>query len=374
MNNTNPSQRNLYVCATLLNLISSLVLQMTDNAGIPADLILQDTTDFGDLAEKIRQTGLFEHVDECPCLDALNAAKAPVSTEERRHAFRELVASYALPRQQHYANLYVHLPSTASQLFFYALGRTGCRPNVYLVDEGSGTYAADVLPLANDPYKNLTEPEDCFHAHVQGIYLYEPELYVGGNEELSILPLRRINALTSDQKKLLVGLFPVVEQVQEPIIFMEGCFYGDGFISNEYDLLMKIIDQVGRENVIVKRHPRNPIDRFTSRGIKVMPEQAVPWEIMLLSQNLRGKLLVSVASTACLSPKTIYGMEPQVLLLRQLYLGRIPFLETPSFRRFFEKAEALFNQEKQIVWNPRSILEMKHQLDEYLWNLGGEQA
>ncbi len=374
MNDITLPRRNLYVCATLLNLISSLVLQMTDNAGTPADLILQDTTDFGDLAEKIRQTGLFEHVDECPCLDALNAAKAPLSVQERRQAFRRLVESYPLPRQQRYTHLYVHLPSTASQLFYHALLRDGSRPAVYLVDEGSGTYAADALPVSNDPFAGLTAPEDSFHAHVQGIYLYAPEMYVGDNQQLSILPLCRINDLTPAHKNLLTGLFPVVEQVREPIIFMEGCFYGDGFISDEYDLLMKLIRQVGRENVIVKRHPRNPVDRFTGRGIKVMPEQAVPWEIMLLSQQLEGKLLVSVASTACLSPRTIYGMEPQVLLLRHLYLGRIPFLETPSFSRFFDKAEALFNQEKQLVWSPRSMPEMECQLDEYLWSKRGEQA
>jgi len=123
---------------------------------------------------------------------------------------------------------------------------------------------------------------------------------------------------------------------------------------------------VGKENVIVKRHPRVKVDRYTDKGIKVLANSNVPWEVMLMSQSLQGKLLVSVASFTCMSPLTIYGMEYRAMLLNNLRQGVIPFLSEPSYVQFITNVEAQLNRKRQNIWNPMTLKEMYLQLDSYL--------
>jgi len=223
-----------------------------------------------------------------------------------------------------------------------------------------------VTPRDIDFFVHKRFGKDGFYERVRSIYLFQPELYTGGNTRVELRPLRKINALMPEQQAFLRSLYPSTPQIQEKVIFFEGCFHADGHMCNEYDLLMKIIERVGKENIIVKRHPRVKVDRYTDRGIKVLANANVPWEIMLMSQSLEGKLLISVASFTCMSPLVIYGMEYRTMLLNNLKRGRVYFLEEQGYIDFISNLEKQLNRDRQHIWNPKSLKEMYVQLDRYL--------
>ncbi|MBE5803025.1 MAG: hypothetical protein E7316_00760 [Clostridiales bacterium] len=366
-------RRSLYLGLTFLNLVSSVVLQMTDNAGVPADLVLCDTSDFSGLKDKLEKTGLFEHVDECVCMPPIDKMKKITALDERQKGMAQLAKDFPLPRLEQYTDLYVNLDASVAKLFYYALLSHGIKTRVYLVEEATATYAVSAVDNGSDFFCHESYGEDSFYHHIGGIHLYEPALYVGGNEDVALFPLQKIDLLTPDQKDVLLGLFPATEQIQEKIIFFEGCFHGDGLITDEYDLLMKIVERVGRENIIIKRHPRNKVDRYTDRGLKVMGNVNIPWEIMLLTQSLTGKLLISVASYTCMSPMTIYGKEYKAMILNDLKRGVVYFLNDPAYVKFISTVENHLNREKQNIWTPRSIKEMFVQLDYFMAGVEDEE-
>jgi len=361
-----PSKRCLYVCVTYLNLVSSIVLQMTENAAYPADLILADASDFSAMTDKIQQTGLFDHVSFCPCNEKIEDAKKKAELSQKHAAMNELAQNYPLPHLENYTNLYVNLDTSIAKLFYYALLHHKVKPTVYLVEEATATYTTSLKQPKTDLFDHNSFGEDNFYLHIGGIYLYAPELYVGGNQEASLFPIQKIGDLLPQQKELLKNLFPPIPQIKERIIFFEGCFHGDGLLTDEYDLLMKIIDRVGVDNVIVKRHPRNKIDRYSDKGIKIFPDVNVPWEIMLLSLSLEGKLLISVASFTCLSPRTIYQLNYRAMLLNNLKRGSVYFLREPSYIKFISNIENELNSTRQYIWNPTSLTEMYRQLDYFI--------
>ena len=359
-------RRCLYVTATVLGLFSALVMQMTENDGVPADLYLIDASDFSDVADKLRACGLFRHVDEIKLMKQLNAAKEVADIGARHAAAEKLAQQYPFPRTPDYTDLYLHLDTTASHTVYYGLEKKGLHPDTYLIDEGTASYTRPLTPNNRTLFDHDAHGKNAFYEQLKGVYFYCPEMYVGGCTRVPLYPLTRVNNLPAEKQALMRSLFPVTEQIREKVIFFEGCFHADGLITDEYELLMDIVRHVGRENVIVKRHPRVKIDRYTDRGIKVMAETTVPWEVMLMSQSLAGKLLVSVASFTCMSPLVIYGMEYRTMLLNNLKRGRVYFLEEPGYITFISNLERALNRDRQHIWNPKSLKEMHIQLDRYL--------
>lgn len=361
------SERNcLYVTATYLGLFSALVTQMTVNDGVAADLLLLDASDFSSVLEPLRTCGLFRHVDQVKVLEVTNGTKAIKEISARHAAADKAAQQFTLPRTDAYTDVYMHLDTTGCHLIYYALRAKGIDPNLYMIDEGTASYTRPLTPNDKTMFNHTRRGKENFYAKLKGVYFYCPEMYVGGRADMPLFPLTKVNQLPEDKQRLMRSIFPTTEQIREKVIFFEGCFHSDGLICDEYDLLMKIVDRVGAENVIVKRHPRVKIDRYTERGIHVMGETNVPWEVMLMSQSLEGKLLVSVASFTCMSPLVIYGMEYRTMLLNNLKRGRVYFLEEQGYIDFISNLEKQLNRDRQHIWNPKSLKEMYVQLDRYL--------
>lgn len=367
------SQRQcLYVTATYLGLFSVLVTQMTKNDGVPADLLLLDASDFSSVLPGLRSCGLFRHVDQAKVLDTINGVKAIKDLRARHTAADKAAQQFELPQKVAYTDLYVHLDTTACHMVYYALRHRGVNPNLYMIDEGTASYTRPLMPNDRIMFNHTRRGKENFYAQLKGVYFYCPEMYVGGNSDVPLFNLTKVNNLPADKQALMRSLFPAVPQIKEKVIFFEGCFHADGLICDEYDLLMKIVDRVGAENVIVKRHPRVKIDRYTERGIHVMGETNIPWEVMLMSQSLEGKLLISVASFTCMSPLVIYGMEYRTMLLNNLKRGRIYFLEEQGYIDFINNLEKQLNRDRQHIWNPKSVKEMYVQLERYLAEEGAK--
>lgn len=369
------NRRLLYVVSTQLQLVSCIVLQMTENAGIPADLILMDSSNWDTVRPGLPKMGLFEHIDDLVLWTGERERIRQISDwKVRLKESLELTKTFQLPHLLPYTDMYIHEDTSPMKIIYYTLVHHGIKPDVHFTEEATATYTRTVIPPAKDYFIHEKFGQDSFYKHVKKIYLFEPSCYTGGNTEVELCPITKINALTDQQKQLLCSIYPTTPQIKEKIIFFEGVFHEDAYPVDEYDLLMKIVDLVGKENVIIKRHPRVKVDRYTHKGIKVLPNATVPWEVMLLNQNLEGKLLISVSSFTCMSPLTIYGMEYRAMFLYNLMKGYAWILSQPTFMDFLINVEKQLNSEKQNIWNPKTLKELYIQLDHYIAEEGLHHA
>ena len=72
----------------------------------------------------------------------------------------------------------------------------------------------------------------------------------------------------------------------------------------------ELASYVGKENIMVKIHPRNPINRFAERGFKTNKDTSIPWEVLLLTgEDFDKKIYLTVASSAILNPIMVFGMK-----------------------------------------------------------------
>lgn len=365
-------QRIVYLCPTLLHLMNCIVTQMTINKGIPADIVFEDVTNFSGIKERLMKHSVFEHVYDFHFSVGIAKYRALETKAQRSSVDHQPSKVFDFPDfEEEYTDLCTNIDSFAPKFFYYGLIEKGMRPKVHFVSEGTGSYALDFSNTKTDNMDHQFYKDLAYMNNLRKLYVYRPELYTGGSTLLELVQIPAYSALSEDVYNVMEDVFGKAEQIREKLIFFEGCFWGDNYLLDEVGILLDIAKQIGKENIIIKRHPRNTVDRFSPLGFKVMQNQAIPWEVMIKDIDLSQKVLVSVASFTCYSAYEMYGKSSNGILLKDVMLGRVNFLENPGYRRFFQKAEKVFNMEQTVSWSPRSREELKRVLIALEERVGG---
>ena len=360
--------RRLYLCPTLLHLFNCIVLEHSFEDHENADLWLSDVTDFSEKVAPLQESGLFHRVHLLTISEKLEALKSIDEKEEKREIMRHpmayftQVAELIADEDLVYDELYSNQDSYLAKAIYYCLVERGMRPVVHFVSEGTASYAIDLSNTANDWLPHDYYGARRFVNNLGELWTYVPELYSGGVSSLEQkqLPFSMVN--NEELRSILRNIYGKVSPFKQKIIYFEGAFMGDSILTNEMNLFLHIADKVGKENLIVKRHPRNLVDRFTPLGYAVMDNATVPWEIMLMDMDVTDKLLISIASFTCISPMEMYGMETSSILLQPLLLGRAYFLQGAAVK-VLKKSIKHFGNMGHMVRSPETYEELDATLD-----------
>lgn len=151
---------------------------------------------------------------------------------------------------------------------------------------------------------------------VEGFYCFLPELCDAGFP----LPLKRIPSVL-DNKDELVALLKYVfdyrdSKISQDYIFFASSLDADGKGVGETDMVMSLAKLIGKENLLIKKHPRDSRTVYEDAGLSVMEDSNIPWEIVQLCQDLSGKTLLTCTSGAPLTVSALLGGGPTVFYMR----------------------------------------------------------
>ena len=105
-----------------------------------------------------------------------------------------------------------------------------------------------------------------------------------------------------------------VDTYSQRVIFFEESYYNDGIDVNDIEIVNDLEKQYGKENILIKRHPRNRKDRFGELGYYTSVENSVPWEVIALNiPDLDNKILVTMTSTALISTFLLFNTHAQMV-------------------------------------------------------------
>lgn len=143
--------------------------------------------------------------------------------------------------------------------------------------------------------------------------------------------------------------------IKQNIIFLEGKSYTDGMPTDDLDLLNKLSAKLGKENIVVKLHPRTKDNRFSSEGYSIF-EVDVPLELIILNGKNKGKVFVAIESGAPLTCLMNFQSNNTVVLLFKCS----KFVDTQTTdEHFFKLLERLKqkNGDEQLII-PENISEL----------------
>ncbi len=255
------------------------------------------------------------------------------------------------------------------QLYFYRYSK---KTEIILFDDGEGSY--------DDPYiigklskADYVARKILFHYRMNTKlilrYLYSPSLYTEINGHG--YRVKKIqNKLSNDEFVNMINHifeFNEIDKISEKYIILDVIKEIRFTQTGKEKLLSiyrKISDIVGKENLIIKQHPR---DKDTlSESFQVYNNQSIPLEIIELNSNIQNKVIITVASTAIFTTKVLLNQEPIVILLNKLFLEDDLLYNTEGrkdgkVQRFNLECFNLYNDKNRFMF-PDSIEILEHML------------
>lgn len=318
-------KRILFLVNTPYQLMISINLKQTIYVEYDADIVITNNiSNHESLAGNVRDTRLFGKVIVFDIKDIYPDSNS-VALVKRLfgdgNIFTEAYDYY----------LFANLDHGASGIY-RMLRKNNKRVKAIMFEDGYATYSgwySDFLtmfgsvPNDNNPYRRPFY-KTLFHRWVDNVFSKVEKLLVFNPSIMTYQPafdVQTIEPIDTRNEKLVeiynsvFGYETDVDAYKEPVIFFEESYFADGYNVDDIGIVEQIADIVGKNNIFIKIHPRNPENRFKKNGYKTNQNTSIPWEVICMNMDLKNKILVSISSVAVIVPATMLGKEYTGILL-----------------------------------------------------------
>lgn len=195
-------------------------------------------------------------------------------------------------------------------------------PNVELkyIEDGLATYLNVTLLNTSTIRKkimNLVSPYSMFLADITDYYLYEPKLTnINQSSHLNQLPVIKKDGILYNQLKRIFGLTLKEEDMSNTLLFLDQPLEKDGYEVNEDKIVIFLKKYVSNKHFLVKLHPRTSTERYDIETQILKTD--LPLELCFLAYDLRNTIIVSCLSTASFTPRMMFGLKNEVILLSEM--------------------------------------------------------
>lgn len=207
-------------------------------------------------------------------------------------------------------------------------------------------------------YRKYIKKFDRIFAHYPKMIMYSLADHVDDITNWDICQEKEFQEMLFD----IFGYSSIENKISEKFIFFEECFSEDNGRQEDFKLVEYLAKLIGTENFVVKRHPRNKINRFEKMGIKTLSNQEIPWEVYALDSNQPEHILLTHSSGAGLNFRFLTSKSDKTILLYRYYKDEEFFIMNNDTKKWFENYEHIF---EKFVFVP----ENKRELDEILKHL-----
>lgn len=134
-------------------------------------------------------------------------------------------------------------------------------------------------------------------------YCYYPVIYKGNLQSVQI-PRISVNSKTA---RILGKIFrPDTSGYTQKYIFFTSVYdFEGGEPIGEYELVLKVANLVGKDNLLIKIHPRDLRTIYSDNGFNVDKNSLIPWEAIQLSSDFSDKVFLTINSGSVLSGSTM---------------------------------------------------------------------
>ena len=143
------------------------------------------------------------------------------------------------------------------------------------------------------------------------------------------------------------------------IIFEETALTENNF--DDINIILKIAEKVGKDNVLIKLHPRTKGDRFSKLGIKTLGSDGIPWEAITLTGDFSNKILIAIGSGSIVNYRLTYGKNMRAILLFKLFKTNLKYLSS-NYDKFWNKLKSTYPESG--IYMPETMEELDKILDD----------
>lgn len=132
-------------------------------------------------------------------------------------------------------------------------------------------------------------------------YCYYPDLYMGKLHGVKVPLIEKSEFLTEILQQSFDFNESNIKYPQKYIFFTSVYDFEGGNPIGEYELVCKVASLVGKNNLLIKIHPRDYRTIYADHGFNVDENSAVPWEAIQLAGDFSEKIFLTVNSGSVLA-------------------------------------------------------------------------
>ena len=129
------------------------------------------------------------------------------------------------------------------------------------------------------------------------------------------------------------------DDYSDKVVFFEESFHTDSIEFDDMSVVQDIIDVVGKENLMIKLHPRSRKNRFQALGVQTNRSTSVPWELVAINHINNPPVLISVASGSLLYPQMYWGIKQNAISLIKCKEYKMPVLDSRYYNEYRQFCE-----------------------------------
>ena len=312
----------LIISNTYFQLITAINLKLTVLKDENVDLIITDmSTDYEKIANNVKKVNLFNSV-QIAYSNKICYKKSKLIKYKSLFFWKNTLKKFIDKENYNYDVLMFFNYDVLTYSVFNKIYEQNKNIKVHRYEEGYCSYLFDfshlIITKIYKIFRKLSR-KPILEDKIERYYFYHPDIVLfKANYEYEKIPTLDRNNL--ELLKILNTVFNY-EQVKnednynKKYIFFEECFFCDNLGVDDFDLIMKIADIVGKENLLVKLHPRNKVDRFSKYGITTNKTIGMPWEVIQMNNNFSDKVFLTIASGSVLASKLYFGDNIKTYLL-----------------------------------------------------------
>ncbi len=244
-----------------------------------------------------------------------------------------------------------------------ALWQLNRKAKLHILEDGVGTYFGSMrLTPDSTLYRKLYRTFNhgrTFHDY-EAIYLNDALLFTGKKED-KVVDIPKFDGKCLEMLRGLFGEFADCEDVKGKSVLYFAQFLNNRDINIFIDSLLEEMEQY-RKDVLYIPHPRHEDER--TYGLDYANQKQI-WELKQLKiDDLDEKMLISIHSTACFTPKILFEREPYVMLFYDL-CDDVVTTRNDRFDAFVKKFRERYSDPDKIMI-PKSREEFMSFLNEFV--------
>ena len=201
---------------------------------------------------------------------------------------------------------------------------------------------------------------------IKKIYLMYPDRLVW-KTDAKIVKVNQISRNNSELISILNIIFNYhvnENSFNKKYIYFEECYLKEGTPSLEPLFVDIISGVVGKDNLMVKRHPRVDINRYEGKGIVTNNNTYIPWELICLNEeHINDKVLITISSGSVSMPIDLCGIDVHSIVLKNMVDYGSNYYQN-DYYKWLERY--VYKSNKDNIFLPNTIDELKKSLLESL--------
>jgi energy-converting hydrogenase A subunit M len=263
-----------------------------------------------------------------------------------------------------YDKLWISYIVHASWLLFLTNKAKNKNIELIFLEDGIGSYRLLTMQLNRWEVRLLhLMGYKTYLEEMKELYVYEPDLVLNTLcPDVEIFKLPKINK--PKVKNVINSICLKSDQLFEPAIcrylFFEAPYQSQKVIKQQTSLI-DIFAKKLKKDFCIKLHPRSEWDSDKYKAYVL--DIDLPVELLCLNRDLSDNVLISVLSTACITPKLMFDQEPVLIFLYKLVdiysIGHMDEMYIQFIERF-----ARTYRDPEKVFIPDSVKELKNLIDQ----------